>query len=105
MPSAIATQYEPGLWRPSAFRRWDAWVKDTQRAEVGVVPGYWMDRIGFRLAGPEGDGEGVTKDGIIPLEWLGVDYAVTLRQWACETPGIPGFPPASWDAPLGRLQL
>ncbi len=103
--AAISTDYDPATWRALAGALWMRWASESDDDRIGNVPGYWVDRIGFRLARATEASAIVTKEGITPLEWSRRDYPTMLSRWAKVTPGVAGFPPSSWDEPMGVLPL
>lgn len=102
--TVVITEYDVDRWRPLAAAQWSEWKNE--RPETTSIrqdaPGYWIDRIGFRLARAT-ERTSISVAGIVPLECRADGYTEMLSRWAQETPGSAGFPPASWDEPMGLL--
>ena len=100
---AVVADYDSGKWRPIARTKWADWCSHFPEASKVDIPGYWLDRLGFRLAVASEAGHEVSTRGFAPIEWQGSDFVETLGRWARETSGVSGYPPRNWDEPIGHL--
>ncbi|MDP5182332.1 hypothetical protein QOZ88_06750 [Blastococcus sp. BMG 814] len=100
--AAYTSAYRPMAFRAAASQAWADTVAAFDPGRSSVMPGYWADRVGYRMYRDQGHTDAAVLLGdLIPFRHKAPDFPAQLAGWLQSHPAVgAAFPPAALDEPF-----